>query len=222
MLYRQSDQNKINFLKEKEAESQQTKKSEISARQKENERILSQSQKTLKHKFDPTDSLMSNKSVRGSYSGVIKDTGGPNKHIGIEGQNSIWGPSKSAETVDKGQEIRANKQEIQDYRKAEKEARINELVAGLQKVDVRKDGIISKINSSEHESDHNYNLPPASFSIFDKTFDMDQKIPEHTAGEKAAQEKQAERAEQVDNWKTEGSKVVKSTDGFKKNFFPKK
>ena len=211
-IYRASQNSSIGFLDLDSVDNKRLDTAEKieNYKNEDNKRCITEDQRArkLEHKFNPENLLAKGNSISSARCGEVTDTGGPSKQINVEGQNSIW-QNKTEEIIDNGEKIREEKEEMNAFRKAQREERMSELVENIQKTDNRKN---SQVSSAVVEgSGSGYKNSNGLFSIFDKEFNVDSKIPEKTAGEKAVEEAREARIKDTEEWK-QGGKVTKVSD----------
>jgi len=214
MLFRYKDQNKINFLEKKaDVKSEDIQKTDVS--EKDADCIQSQRAKKLSFEINPEDFSQSSKSVTAYRSGVVKDFGGPVKQVGVEGQFRIFSQAESDEKNSLQEEHEAcvkERLELNEFRKSERATRMQNLADAIKSAETLDKSSVGRIGEYSGSS---YRVPTGSFSIFDKEFDLNKKIPEKTAGEKASEDKLAEM-NKVDDWRVGAGKVTHSKDLLKK------
>ena len=179
-LQRNSDMHKIDCLEIKKALDAQKEKVEP-------KRAEIKPQGTVKSKgIGDQDNFIQGKSrILSAGGGVVKDTGGPTKHIKSETSNTVWNPDAIEKmTKDKGsdEESKENKESIKALRDKVRHADANKLAEQLKDTDTRNGSTVMPATSQQATS-FNAQAEGSGLSIFDDSMDFD-RVPEKTAGEK--------------------------------------
>jgi hypothetical protein len=118
--------------------------------------------------------------------GKIKDTGGPNKYIGSETNNSIWDSSvieKLIQKKDNGEKIKETNNDIQKVRNSIKQESLDHLAESLRETDTRKNSTITSVGEY---SGGTYKSSKSNISIFDN--EAFGRLSEKSEGEKLSDE----------------------------------
>lgn len=173
----------------------------------------------IKSAGTPTLPTNSSKRILTNKGSDVIDTGGANKQMGYERNNSIFDPNviaRQAQEQGNDERIRETNAKIAKQREEAKLTSRYETIDGeslvdaLKQIDQRKDAGVRSVGAQEaHKYDNK--LPMNGISIFDT--DDFQRVPEKTAGEKRRDEiKEAAKAPKDRSWVQNGAKTVTSTD----------
>jgi len=207
VLQRISDQHKISFLEGEKSSESPRKKAELS-RPTIQQVLESQRSKRLENKYKE-NGIMNSQSIFSARTGVIKDNGGPIKHIKSESSNTLWDSNKTSrllQEVDSKTKTIQEKASISDNRRYAEKQRMDAIVDVLKSTDQTKASAVSSVGTF---SGSNYKNRSKDMSIFDsKDFE---RLPEKTGGEQVKESNGSRYNQKDDSWRGE-SKSIKSSD----------
>lgn len=205
MIYRMSDEHKINFL-EVAKKVEEEKKASVAGRPTLKEVAKSQKAKKLSNK---DDGLMTTHHISSARTGNISNNGGPTKFTKSESSNTIFDTNKSsrlAQEIDSKTRVKNEKEAIATNKRTAEQNRMNELVASLKQTELSKSATVSPVS---RYSGSNYYSPKNNMSIFD-TQEFE-RLVDKTSGEKVSEENKKRQAQKDESWKGNG-KTFSSKD----------
>lgn len=185
--------------------SQIEKESEVS----KNKNLDSLREEQKSKRLSGFNPQLSNKSsIISANAGALSDKGGPKKHIKTEISNSIFDNNKIsnlANKLDNKEKTKLEKSKIQKNKRIAEQKRMDEMVNKINETNNGKGSDVHRM-ANETSYSNKYKKPNNGLSIFDSN-DFE-RVPEKTAGEKAAEETRAKRNQKDESWKSNGKSVT--------------
>lgn len=205
MIYRMSDEHKINFLEVAEKVEELKK---ASANDKPTLKEIAESQKAKKLS-NKDDGFMTSQHISSAMTGDISNNGGPSKFTKSESSNTIFDANKSsrlAQEIDSKTRVKNEKEAIASNKRTAEQNRMTELADALRQTELSKSATVSPVS---RYSGSNYYSPKNNMSIFD-TQEFE-RLADKTSGEKVSEENKKRQAQKDESWKGNG-KTFSSKD----------